>query len=161
MVLRNSLSVVKGFPWDVLAGSPEYDGLGYSRLTTEVTKGRLRLFQSTAVSKFATENDLGRAMTHLAQRWAGSSTPVKMMHVDDLRSVLIQPSPLQSASPPGERRHSVGVFWLRLGFLEKMNQIGRKPAHTVAELASARRHQENWPAIMKRAVGSRCAWVSW
>ena len=26
------------------------------------TKGRFRLFQSMAVSKFATENDLGRAM---------------------------------------------------------------------------------------------------
>ena len=95
VVLRNSLSVAKGFPWDVLAGSPEYEGLGYSRLTTEVTKGRLRLFQSMAVSKFATENDLGRAMTHLAQRWAGSSTPVNMMHVDDLRLLL----PLDGSAP--------------------------------------------------------------
>ena len=35
-----------------------------------------------------------------------------------------------------------------------MNEIGRKPAHTVAELASARQHQEkeNWPTIMERAV---------
>ena len=31
-----------------------------------------------------------------------------------------------------------------------MNEIGRKPAHTVAELASARQHQENWPTIMKQ-----------
>ena len=68
---------------------------GYSRLTTEVTKGRLRLFQSMAVSKFATENDLGRAMAHLAQRWAGSSTPVNMMHVDDLRLLL----PLDGSAP--------------------------------------------------------------
>ena len=68
VVLRNSLSVAKGFSWDVLAGAPEYEGLGYSKLTTEVTKGRLRLFQNMAVSRFATENDLGRAMTHLAQR---------------------------------------------------------------------------------------------
>jgi len=52
--------VAKGFPWDVLAGAPEYEGLGYSRLTTEVTKGRLRLFQNMAVSRFATENDLAR-----------------------------------------------------------------------------------------------------
>ena len=42
VVLRNSLSVAKGFPWGVLAGAPEYEGLGYSRLATEVTKGRLR-----------------------------------------------------------------------------------------------------------------------
>ena len=48
-----------------------------------------------AVSRFATENDLGRAMTHLAQRWAGSSTPVNMMHVDDLRLLL----PLDGSTP--------------------------------------------------------------
>ena len=36
-----------------------------------------------------------------------------------------------------------------------MNEISRKPAHTVAELASARQHQENpktRPTIMERAV---------
>ena len=48
-----------------------------------------------AVSRFATENDLGRAMTHLAQRWAGSSTPVNMMHVGDLRLLL----PLGGSAP--------------------------------------------------------------
>ena len=69
VVLRNSLSVARGFPWDVLAGSTEYEGLGYSRLATEVTKCRLRLFQNMATSRFASENDLGRAMTQLAQRW--------------------------------------------------------------------------------------------
>ena len=47
------------------------------------------------VSRFATENGLGRAMTHLAQRWAGSSTPVNMMHVDDLRLLL----PLDGSAP--------------------------------------------------------------
>ena len=75
VVLRNSLSVANGFPWDVLAGAPEYEGLGYSR--------------------FATESDLGRAMTHLSQRWAGSSTPVNMIHVDDPRLLL----PLDSSAP--------------------------------------------------------------
>ena len=48
-----------------------------------------------AVSRFATENDLGRAMTHLAQRWAGSSTPVSMMHAGDLRLLL----PLDGSAP--------------------------------------------------------------
>ena len=48
-----------------------------------------------AVSRFATENDLGRAMTHLAQRWAGSSTPVSMMRVGDLRLLL----PLGGSAP--------------------------------------------------------------
>ena len=51
-----------------------------------------------AVSRFATENDLGRAMTHLAKRWAGSSTPVNMMHVCDPRLLLpLDGSALQSA----------------------------------------------------------------
>ena len=39
-----------------------------------------------------------------------------------------------------------------------MNDISRKPARTVAELASARQHRQHqepgkpWPAIMERAV---------
>ena len=33
-----------------------------------------------------------------------------------------------------------------------VNEISRKPAHTVAELESAFQHQENWPTIMERAV---------
>ena len=33
-----------------------------------------------------------------------------------------------------------------------MNEISRKPAHTVTELASARQHQETRPTIMERAV---------
>ena len=84
--------VFLGVSW---ASAPEYEGLGYSRLTTEVTKGRLRLIQNMAVSRFATENDLGRAMTHLAQRWTGSSTPVSTMHVDDPRLLL----PLDGSAP--------------------------------------------------------------
>ena len=38
---------------------------------------------------------LGRAMAHLAQRRAGSSTPVNMMHVGDLRLLL----PLDGSAP--------------------------------------------------------------
>ena len=72
----------EGFPWDVLAGSPDYEGLGCSRLSTDITKPRLRLFQSMTVSSFASENDLGCAMSHTAQRWCGASTPVKMLHTD-------------------------------------------------------------------------------
>jgi hypothetical protein len=30
-----------------------------------------------------------------------------------------------------------------------MDEIGRRPARTVAELASASQHQENWPTIME------------
>lgn len=64
-MLRSSMCVARGYPWDVMAGAPEYEGLGYSRLATEITKTRLRLFQSMCVSRFTSENDLGRAMTYL------------------------------------------------------------------------------------------------
>ena len=33
-----------------------------------------------------------------------------------------------------------------------MNEKSRKPAQTVAELASARQHPKKWPTIMERAV---------
>ena len=68
-----------------------------------------------AFSRFATENDLGHAMTHLTQRWAGSSTPVNMMHVGDLR--LLRPldgSAAQSAHMFYELRslgYSLAVGW--------------------------------------------------
>ena len=56
---------------------------------------RLRLFQSMCVSRFSSENDLGRAMAYLAQRWCGASTPVNMLHTDDLQLLL----PLNGAAP--------------------------------------------------------------
>ena len=42
MLQRRSIGVARGFPWEVLSGSSEFDGLGALRLTTEVTKARLR-----------------------------------------------------------------------------------------------------------------------
>jgi hypothetical protein len=94
-MLRSAMSVARGYPWDVMAGAPEYEGSGYSRLATEVTKIRLRLFQSMCVSRFVSENNLGRAMTYLAQRWSGASTPVSMLHANDLRLLL----PLNRSAP--------------------------------------------------------------
>ena len=41
-IIRQSLGVARGLPWNVLAGSLEYDGLGAFQLATEVTKARLR-----------------------------------------------------------------------------------------------------------------------
>ena len=52
---RRSIGVVQGFPWEVLSGSPEFDGLGALRLTTEVTKGGLRQFQSMISSTYDSE----------------------------------------------------------------------------------------------------------
>jgi hypothetical protein len=48
----------QGFPWEVLSGSPEFDGLGAVRLTTEVTKARLRQFQSLISSTYESETSL-------------------------------------------------------------------------------------------------------
>ena len=75
-MLRRSLSVAQGFPWEVISGSLEYDGLGVNCLSTEVTKARLRLFQAMMTSRFDTENGMAMAMARLAQRWCGASTPV-------------------------------------------------------------------------------------
>ena len=40
-----------------------------------------------------------------------------------------------------------------------MNKIGLKPDRTVAELASARQHQENWPKTIGRAVEGKVLMV--
>ena len=54
-------------------------------------------------------------MTYLAQRWAGSSTPVKMMHIDDPRLLLpLDGSAPQSAHMFHELRslgYSLAVGW--------------------------------------------------
>ena len=109
-MLCSAMSVVRGYPRDVMAGAPEYEGSGYSRLATEVTKTRLRLFQSMCVSRFVSENDLGRAMTYLAQRWSGASTPVSMLHANDLRLLL----PLNRSAPQAAHMFtssgSLGLF---------------------------------------------------
>ena len=52
-IIRQSLGVAKGFPWNVLSGSLEYDGLVALQLATEVTKARLRQFQSMITSSVA------------------------------------------------------------------------------------------------------------
>ena len=39
-IIRQSLGVAKGFPWNVLSGSLEYDSLGALQLAKEVAKAR-------------------------------------------------------------------------------------------------------------------------
>ena len=92
-IIRQSLGVAKGFPWNVLSGSLEYNGLGALQLATEVTKARLRQFQSMITSSAAA--DCSVAMASLAQRWCGSSTPVSMLGTDELHL----PEPLDAAAP--------------------------------------------------------------
>jgi hypothetical protein len=88
-MLRRSMGVAQGFPWKVLSGSPEFDGLGALRLTTEVTKARLRQFQSLISSTYDSETSLAMGMLRMAQRWGGLSHPVNMMDTKHLR--LLQP----------------------------------------------------------------------
>ena len=88
-IVRRSVGVALGFPWEVLCGSPEYDGIGMTRLSTEVTKARLRQFQSLICSKINEERLLAFSMLWLAQRWCGSSTPVTMISSTELN--LFQP----------------------------------------------------------------------
>ena len=54
--------VAQGFPWEVLSGSLEYDGLGAPRLTTKVTKARLCQFQSLISSTYDSETSLAMGM---------------------------------------------------------------------------------------------------
>ena len=46
-------------------------------------------------SRFDTENGMAMAMVRLAQRWCGASTPVNMLHADDLKLF----HPLDSSAP--------------------------------------------------------------
>ena len=79
----------------MLSGSLEYDGLGVLQLGTEVTKARLRQFQSMITSSAAADCSVAMAMVHLAQRWCGSSTPVNMLRTDELHLL----EPLDASAP--------------------------------------------------------------
>ena len=46
-------------------------------------------------SRFDTENGMAMAMIRLAQRWCGASTPVNMLHADDMKLFR----PLNSSAP--------------------------------------------------------------
>ena len=94
-IIRQSLGVAKGFPWNVLSGSLEYDGLGALQLATEVTKARLRQFQSMITSSAAADCSVAMAMVSLAQRWCGSSTPVNMLSANELHLL----EPLDATAP--------------------------------------------------------------
>ena len=94
---RRSMGVAQGFPWEVLSGSPEFDGLGALRLTAEVSKARLCQFQSLISSTYDPETGLAMGMLQMAQRRGGLSHPVNMMDTKHLR--LLQP--VDSTAPGG------------------------------------------------------------
>ena len=116
-MLRRSIGVAQGFPWEVLSGSPEFDGLGALRLTTEVTKARLRQFQSMIRIVYDSETCLAMNMLRMAQRWCNTSHPVNMMNTNQAR--LLQP--VDSTAPQAvhliaelrELGHKLAVYWVR------------------------------------------------
>ena len=121
-ILRYSIGVAQGFPWEVLSGSPKFDGLGALRLTTEVTKARLRQFQSMISSVCDSETGLAMGMLRMAQRWCGLSHPVNMVNTNQLG--LLQPA--DSAAPQAvhliaelrELGYNLAVGWVSRPYAE-------------------------------------------
>ena len=96
-MLRHSLSCDASFPWDVLTGTTEQDGLGAVRLATEVTKARLRHCQAMATSPTAGENAMVLVLVRSVQRWAGLRRPVNVLSQDQIQLF----EPLDSSAPAG------------------------------------------------------------
>ena len=72
-MIKRSLGVASSFPNNVLHAATEHDGIGVPRLLGEITKMRLRHFQSTMASQNRSERQLAKAFLHSAQRWFGHS----------------------------------------------------------------------------------------
>ena len=167
-MLRRSMGVAQGFPWEVLSGSPEFDGLGALRLTTEVTKARLRQFQSLISSTYESETSLAMGMLRMAQRWGGLSHPVNMMDVKHLR--LLQP--VDSTAPQAvhliselrELGYKLAVGWVSRPraesdlsivdcYLAAAGDTGRDDADVAALQRWRRRHDIMWVSELLRADG--------
>ena len=167
-MLRRSMGVAQGFPWEVLSGSPEYDGLGALRLTTEVTKARLRQFQSLISSTYDSETSLTMGMLQMAQRWGGLSHPVNMMDTEHLR--LLQP--VDSTAPQAirliaelrELGYKLAVGWVSRSYAESgisvvdcylaaAGDTGRDDADVAALQQWRRHHGVMWVSELLRADG--------
>ena len=121
LMLRHSLSCDASFPWDVLTGATEQDGLGAVRLGTEVTKARLRHCQAIATSPTAGENVMVLALVRSAQRWAGSRQPANVLSQDQVQLF----EPLGSSAPAGA--HLLGEL-RRAGYLLGIDWLHKQPA---------------------------------
>ena len=144
-MLRHSLSCDASFPWDVLTGAEEQDGLGAVRLATEVTKARLRHCQAIATSPTAGENVMVLALVRSAQRWAGSRQPVNVLPQGQVSLF----EPLDSTAPTGA--HLIGEL-RRAGYLLGIDWSHKQPAvsdATILEAAAAKpgrqlKELQNW-----------------
>ena len=167
-MLRRSMGVAQGFPWEVLSGSPEYEGLVALRLTTEVTKARLRQFQSLISSTCDSETSLAMGMLQMAQRWGGLSHPVNMMGTKHLR--LLQPvdaTAPQAVHLIAELRdlgYKLAVGWVNRPYTESEISIvgcylaaagdtGSGDADVAALQQWRRRHGAMWVSEPLRADG--------
>ena len=162
LMLRHSLSCDASFPWDVLTGAEEQDGLGAVRLATEVTKARLRHCQAIATSPTAGENVMVLALVRSAQRWVGSRQPVNVMPQGQVSLF----EPLDSTAPAGahligELRRAgylLGVDWSHkqpsVDDLTVLEAAAAKPGRQLKELQSWRRgHGVLWVSELLRADG--------
>ena len=167
-MLRRSMGVAQGFPWEVLSGSPEFDGLGALRLTTEVAKARLRQFQSLVSSTYDSETSLVMGVLQMAQRRGGLSHPVNMMDTKHLR--LLQP--IDSTAPQAvhliaelrELGYKLTVGWVsrpyaKFGisivdrYLAAAGDAGRDDADVAALQQWRRRHDVMWVSELLRVDG--------
>ena len=145
LMLRHSLSCDASFPWDVLTGAEEQDGLGAVRLATEVTKARLRHCQAIATSPTAGENVMVLALVRSAQRWVGSRQPVNVLPQGQVSLF----EPLDSTAPAGA--HLIGEL-RRAGYLLGIDWSHKQPAVsdvTILEAAAAKpgrqlKELQNW-----------------
>ena len=67
-MIKRSLGVASSFPNGVFHAATEHDGLGFPRLLDEVTKTRLKHFQSMISSRNSAERQLAKASLHIAER---------------------------------------------------------------------------------------------
>jgi len=154
-MLRHSLPCDASFPWDVLTGAEEQDGLGAVRLATEVTKARLRHCQAIATSPTAGENVMVLAPVRSAQRWAGLRQPVNVLSQDQVPLF----EPLNSTAPEGA--HLLGEL-RRAGYLLGVDWLHKQPANsgvTILEAAAVKRGRQ-LPELQEWRRGNGVLWVS-
>ena len=155
LMLRHSLSCDASFPWDVLTGATEQDGLGAVRLATVVTKARLRYCPVMATSPTAGEPVMVLALARSAQRWVGSRQPVNVLSQDQVQLF----EPLGSSAPVGA--HLLGEL-RRAGYLLGIDWFHKQPACndiTVLE-ASAEKRGRKLMELQEWRRGGRVLWVS-
>ena len=153
---------------ECVSGAPEYDGLAVPPLTTEVTKARIRQYQSMISSGINSEHLVANGMVHLAQRWCGTRQSVNMLNTDDIDYLLpVDDSAPQAVHLVYELRclgYTLAVGWtnrpLALGdmtildtYISAVGEV-KRTADQVASLQRWRRRENvMWASELLRADG--------